>query len=46
VQNAFDENGYPGEKDKTYKRAKTFLDEFFWFVEVRKDGQLLSMLPD
>jgi NAD(P)H-dependent FMN reductase len=41
VQKAYDENGVPVEKEITDKRAKTFLDEFFWCVEARKrmDGK-------
>lgn len=41
VQKAYDENGVPVEKELTDKRAKTFLDEFFWCVEARKrmEGQ-------
>lgn len=36
VQDAYDENGNPVDKPLTDKRAKTFLDEFFWLVEARK----------
>ncbi|TCJ12664.1 NAD(P)H-dependent oxidoreductase [Flaviaesturariibacter flavus] len=36
VQNAYDENGVPAEKEITDKRVKTFLDEFFWCVEARR----------
>lgn len=36
VQDAYDKNGIPVEKDITDKRAKTFLDEFFWCVEARQ----------
>ena len=33
VQNAYDENGIPVDKETSNKRAKAFLDEFFWVVE-------------
>ena len=36
VQEAYDENGIPVDKEGTDKRAKTFLDEFFWCVEAAK----------
>ncbi|GAB4092110.1 NADPH-dependent FMN reductase [Flaviaesturariibacter terrae] len=36
VQKAYDENGVPADKAGTDKRAKAFLDEFFWCVEARK----------
>lgn len=36
VQNAYDENGVPAEKEATAKRLKVFLDEFFWCVEAAK----------
>jgi hypothetical protein len=36
VQNAYDENGIPVDKEITEKRAKTFLYQFFWLVEARK----------
>jgi NAD(P)H-dependent FMN reductase len=36
VQNSYGENGVPVDKETTERRAKTFLDEFFWLVEARK----------
>lgn len=36
VQKAYDENGIPSEKEATDKRAKAFLDEFFWCVEAKR----------
>lgn len=33
VQKAYDENGVPVDKEATDRRAKAFLDEFFWLVE-------------
>ncbi|GAA4735046.1 NADPH-dependent FMN reductase [Flavisolibacter ginsenosidimutans] len=36
VQNSYDENGVPVDKEASDRRAKTFLDEFFWLVEARK----------
>lgn len=41
LQKIYDENGVHVEKEQTDKRAKPFLDEFFWCVEAqkRKEGQ-------
>ena len=36
VQDAYDENGVPTDKEASDRRAKTFLDEFFWLVEAKK----------
>ena len=36
VQEAYDTHGIPNEKEITDKRAKSFLDEFFWCVEARQ----------
>lgn len=36
VQDAYDENGMPVDKEASEKWAKTFLDEFFWCVEASK----------
>jgi NAD(P)H-dependent FMN reductase len=36
VQKAYDEQGVPADKEATARRAKTFLDEFFWLVEAKK----------
>jgi NAD(P)H-dependent FMN reductase len=33
---AFDENGNPGDKAETGKRAKAFLDELFWCIEANQ----------
>jgi NAD(P)H-dependent FMN reductase len=39
VQDAYQEGGVPVDKETTDKRAKTFLDEFFWCVEAAKRMQ-------
>jgi NAD(P)H-dependent FMN reductase len=39
VQQTFDENGVPADKEASERRAKTFLDEFFWLVEAAKRMQ-------
>jgi NAD(P)H-dependent FMN reductase len=36
VQDAYDEKGVPVEQEVTDKRAKIFLDEFFWCVGARQ----------
>src|SRR4051812_8121441 len=36
VEEAFDENGLPSEKEKTDKRAKTFVDELVWCMNAAK----------
>ncbi|RYF86118.1 MAG: NAD(P)H-dependent oxidoreductase [Chitinophagaceae bacterium] len=36
VQSAYNEEGQPTDKEKSDKRAKSFLDEFFWIVEAKK----------
>lgn len=36
VQEAYDEHGVPADKEATDRRAKTFLDEFFWCVEAKR----------
>lgn len=36
VQDAYDENGLAANKEASGRRAKTFLDEFFWLVEAKK----------
>ncbi len=36
VQKAYDENGVAMDREASNRRAKTFLDEFFWLVEARK----------
>ena len=36
VQNNYDENGIATDKEASERRAKTFLDEFFWLVEAKR----------
>jgi NAD(P)H-dependent FMN reductase len=36
VQDAYDENGVPADRETSERRAKAFLDEFFWLVEAAK----------
>jgi NAD(P)H-dependent FMN reductase len=36
VQESFDENGNPKEKEATEKRAATFIKEFLWIIEANK----------
>lgn len=36
VQNAYDENGVPVDREASNRRAKTFFNEFFWMVEAKK----------
>jgi NAD(P)H-dependent FMN reductase len=35
VQDAFDENGIPSDKEATEKRAKVFVDELLWCIEAK-----------
>lgn len=36
AQEAFDEKGNPTDKEKTEKRAKTFINELLWCIEAKK----------
>lgn len=43
VQDHYDENGVPADKDATEKRAKRFLDELFWCMEANEKQTLQSL---